>query len=908
GNRSLFFGEREGLYMYLLAQGMISWGHGVLTLRTVSALVGTATIPALFILARLMYNRRVATFAAIGLAAAFWHVSLSRLAFRATTLPLFETIALALLWGALRCRRRWPRVALFAVSGLALGLVLYTYIASRMVPVVVLAFLASQLLWDRSSLRPVWLDLPLYAGGTALVFWPLAAFFVENPTVFVGRMEEVSVSVAGASTGPALYAENLLRVAGMFFVAGDQNWRHNLAGLPVFDPVFAIAFVVGVGVCLWGWRRSPNRFLILWAGAMLVPTIAAVDAPHYLRADGALPALFLLAAVGFDAAIVWGAARWSAVRRLARPTGLAIISALLLLVPAVATWYTYFNVWLPRPETYYAFDGPLASAGNYLASSPAWRQSAAGRQDFFLTTRFWQDRATMMYYLWPYISGKERDDLGNTRLGSRWLDEAGALPLRPDGARYLLADEESWALTELRRLYGADAVSVERASIYIPGLTPFVVVTVPAGLNLPAPSQPLAVFGGAIALADYRFDTRTGGDVDVTTRWQVREIPAAWKIDGQVLDVFVHALDSDGSLLAVANGIGYQPVDWRKGESFVLRQTLRLPPGTAPGNYTLVLGVTGPDGQRIAPAAGTNPDRTVPLGGGVTVGPWRKNMPAPNLDRTASLSVDGRFALAGAKFPAGTAVTPGQALSVELYWEAKTNVGAAYDVILSLVGPDGKESARSGGPTAGGRYPTDKWRSGDVVRDPRQLPVSARAAAGEHRLSVTVTEKATGKQTGPFDLGTVTVQEVARAFNPPATARSVPAPNDFGGTAALLGYSLQPENPLPGEKMVLTLYWKAETETDRRLKVFTHVLGPAGVVAQSDAEPADGARPLTGWVAGEVVTDTHPITLPAPLAVGEYGLEVGLYDPTDGKRLDVRDASGRATDSRLLLAPLTVRR
>jgi hypothetical protein len=99
----------------------------------------------------------------------------------------------------------------------------------------------------------------------------------------------------------------------------------------------------------------------------------------------------------------------------------------------------------------------------------------------------------------------------------------------------------------------------------------------------------------------------------------------------------------------------------------------------------------------------------------------------------------------------------------------------------------------------------------------------------------------------------------------------------------------------------VTLYWRCLTEVEERYKVFVHLVGPAGLVAQSDAEPAGNARPLTSWVRDEVIADTHEIVLPAALPPGEYTLQVGLYDLRDGRRLPLLDPTGREIGNHLAL-------
>ena len=906
GNRSLFFGEREGLFMYLLAQALATFGHGETSLRIVSATLGVATVPALYLTARVAYGPRVALLAATLLATSYWHVSISRTVFRAITLPLAETLAFLFLWLALRARGRRARFALFVVAGLALGLVMYTYIAGRVVPLLAAVFLLTLLVWERPRLAPAWATLPAYGVAALCVFAPLGAFFLEHSSAFWGRAGEVAV--AGEATASwSVYFDNIARVAGMFLIAGDANWRHNLAGLPVFDPLSGAAFVLGVGVCIASLRRPESRFLILWAGTMLVPTIAAAEAPHYLRAIGALPALCLLAALGYATAVEWLGRQAARRRELPRLIPYAGLVVALLSLSALATAATYFGDWSQRPETFAAFDGPLSSAGRYLASSAAWRESAAGRNDHFLTTRFWQDKTALMFYLWPWLRGADRDDMGGTRLGSRWFDESRALPLRPDGGVYVAADQDAWALAELARTYGDGNYEIRNPILDPAGRPAFVVASTRASPAAAGSAAPLATFGGVLALEDYRLPEAAspGSAAEVVTRWRLLDAPATWRQTDKAPAVFVHVLDADGSLLAVDEGLGFHPVDWVPGEYLALRHLLNLPPGTAPGSYEVVIGVSDPQGKRLSPSPTRRDDGAVALDANLLVAPGVPSQEPAALDVALEQRFGEDLALLGAQFLGGREVAPGETLKVALFWRALADVAADYEVALALAADDGEVVASASAQPAFGRYPTSRWRSGELVRDPRALSVSPRAEGGPHRLMLTVSDLRSGRQFGPVEIARVNVRAVARAFVAPAMDHPLPSPINFGGVVELLGYDLQDTAARPGGKVRIVLYWRCLAESERRYKVFVHLLSAAGeVAAQSDAEPAGGARPLTSWIVGEVVADPHEFPLPEGLAGGEYPLEVGLYEASELTRLPVLGPQGTQVDTRLLLPAL----
>ena len=69
--------------------------------------------------------------------------------------------------------------------------------------------------------------------------------------------------------------------------------------------------------------------------------------------------------------------------------------------------------------------------------------------------------------------------------------------------------------------------------------------------------------------------------------------------------------------------------------------------------------------------------------------------------------------------------------------------------------------------------------------------------------------------------------------------------------------------------------------------VFIHVVDPTSgkILSQVDAQPQQGARPTSGWIEGEVIADTHSLTLPgvARSQAATFSLRIGLYIPLTGE-------------------------
>jgi hypothetical protein len=114
----------------------------------------------------------------------------------------------------------------------------------------------------------------------------------------------------------------------------------------------------------------------------------------------------------------------------------------------------------------------------------------------------------------------------------------------------------------------------------------------------------------------------------------------------------------------------------------------------------------------------------------------------------------------------------------------------------------------------------------------------------------------------------------------------------FGDSIQLVSYALPDVETLATGDQSVVLYWLAVTPVETDYTVFVHLLDETGaIVSQADAPPAGGLYPTTFWLPGEIVEDTHHLSVPDGIHE-PHRVVVGLYDPTTSNRLEARDASG----------------
>jgi hypothetical protein len=116
----------------------------------------------------------------------------------------------------------------------------------------------------------------------------------------------------------------------------------------------------------------------------------------------------------------------------------------------------------------------------------------------------------------------------------------------------------------------------------------------------------------------------------------------------------------------------------------------------------------------------------------------------------------------------------------------------------------------------------------------------------------------------------------------------------FGDMVRLTGYTVEPEKPVPGQAVRLTLYWQALAPMPQDYTVFVHLREPGGGnVVQADHRPLGNLYPTTLWPVGKTIRETSDLFLPPDLSPGDYNLWIGLYLLKTGERLPAQnDASG----------------
>ncbi len=208
-------------------------------------------------------------------------------------------------------------------------------------------------------------------------------------------------------------------------------------------------------------------------------------------------------------------------------------------------------------------------------------------------------------------------------------------------------------------------------------------------------------------------------------------------------------------------------------------------------------------------------------------------------------------------------------------------------------------------------YPTSRWQMGETIKleisdmpwwtaqypayrvalgvvrgiDPWDIGARLRPRVVNSRWQMPLAADGTLVELMAFrtDWGEMPMRvERPRLFRPPRIAFTV-SDAEWQNGVRLLGYRTAFDRKR--STLNVTLYWQAGGTPSPDYTVFVHLVGLEGLRGQHDGPPGQGGLPMSGWLPGEVIVDTHPVPIAPDAPAGEYWLAVGMYDPSTVMRL-----------------------
>lgn len=358
------------LWFFLQALSLSVFGNNVFGLRALSALIGTATVPLLYIFARPLFGRGVAFGAATLLAVYHFHIHFSRLGVNNIVDPLLALSAFMAFFTGVR------RLSSFALgwSGVICGVAQHFYMGSRLTPLLIVALVAHLAIADWRRFRWLAPRLPLIVGGFLLGFGPLIAHFINDPSALTARLAMVGVVQSGwlerkLAEGVPLAQIMLDQARQSFgaytFVPDRGAWYDPKIAL--LDSVSSVLLVLGVALALVNWWRSEWFLLVAWlTGAAVLGGMLLVNSPESPRYVTTAPALCLLVMLALHriTALAGQAFQW---------TGRGRALTTLILIALLAGWNLnfYFRDYIPRRTYGWTHTEIATKLAHYANAQPA---------------------------------------------------------------------------------------------------------------------------------------------------------------------------------------------------------------------------------------------------------------------------------------------------------------------------------------------------------------------------------------------------------------------------------------------------------------------------------------------------------------------------------------------------------
>ncbi len=350
----------ETMFHYFTAALMALIGETSLAVKMTSAIVGVLHLFASYLLARELFGRQGALIATVLLATSGWHITMSKVGWRAISLPLFETLCFYFLWRGFRTRRYLD----FALSGLALGLTLNAYHAGYVTPFIVLLLWLHRMIGLRGSPSLVGARARLLRLGsamaslTALTLTPLLAYVVQHGDAFTQRARLLFLGARLVQAGnlEPLW-RNLATAAGLFnlYANGDDFFLTR----PLLDFPISVFWVLGLGYCLSRWRDKRYLLLLVWSGGAL--GLGVLSIPNGNRCIGAIAPVYFMGGIFLE--------RLARALRAALPSGgsyrRAVTAGLAGVLLAISV-YTYHDYIGPNRHYLFGFDEDAVYVGAYI--------------------------------------------------------------------------------------------------------------------------------------------------------------------------------------------------------------------------------------------------------------------------------------------------------------------------------------------------------------------------------------------------------------------------------------------------------------------------------------------------------------------------------------------------------------
>ncbi len=267
-------GSKEFLFYFLGDLWLYLAEPEVISIRMLVALIGTLTIPLIFLLGRELFNDITGMTSALILALSPWHTAASRYAQRVNLSYLF----IALCYYLWLLSRRKNKTSLFLTAGFLTGLGFHTWPVFKVVPFTVsYLFIIDMIKKEGRLKRATQYCVALVMFTTAL----LGPFLTSRENRRLIKYAVVAeCSGKGAEDIHNIIENGKVIVNSIFGRMGRGNWYRPVYGIET--PFNAVLIITGIFLACAGIKKQSNRLLIVIVAVHALPPLLC-DYPHQRR-------------------------------------------------------------------------------------------------------------------------------------------------------------------------------------------------------------------------------------------------------------------------------------------------------------------------------------------------------------------------------------------------------------------------------------------------------------------------------------------------------------------------------------------------------------------------------------------------------------------------------------------------
>ena len=335
------------LPLFLMALPIKLFGSTATAIRLLSPLIGALTVLATFWIGTKLWRLEVGLIAAVLLTGSHFHIHYSRLGLPIIWDGLLMLLALGLLGIA------WQesidgngRRSTWLWAGTAVGLNIYAYTPSRVLPLILVLLLLGAVLFQRRIVTAQFRNILAAFALTLVVALPQILTYNNQSGLFMERFNEISITGqqtnwlaqealnTGRSEAQVLWQQT--QKALLSFNTSQDNSPAFGSGSPLLKNGLALLFILGVMMSILRVKQHQYGMALLWLLIPLAWGVLLIETPSSHRLVAVLPIVCLLAAIALVGIGEWVIALYKSNESTAEKSRHLLLPVLLVIAAVIA--------------------------------------------------------------------------------------------------------------------------------------------------------------------------------------------------------------------------------------------------------------------------------------------------------------------------------------------------------------------------------------------------------------------------------------------------------------------------------------------------------------------------------------------------------------------------------------------